>query len=163
MQRTRSKIQGGPPLHQNVEIAHALHSIQHILDQHQLVWHDQGRHPDCQFTSFIHATKKTVEILTVRRACRNWLLANPPPLVESVTAWCDRIKAFGLGTEKRKQGDEHSLRGLAGAFATSINVIIVTTLGYRTVQYNPPNNRPHSEVIWLIYLDLEHIRHITSQ
>jgi DNA modification methylase len=32
---------------------------------------------------------------------------------------------------------------------TSINVIIVTTSGYRTEQYNPPNNRPHSEVIWL--------------
>ena len=151
MQRTRSKIQGGPPLHQNVEIAHALHSIQHILDQHQLVWHDQGRHPDCQFTSFIHATKKAVpgldEIMAVRRACKNWLLVNPPPLVESVTDWFDRIKAFGFATEKRKQGDEHSLRGLAGAFATSINVIIVTTLGHRTVQYNPPNNRPHSEVI----------------
>ena len=147
MQRTRSKTQGGPPLHQNVEIAHALHSIQHILDQHQLVWHDQGRYPDCQFTSFIHAKKKIVpgldDFLTVRRVCRNWLIAYPPPLVESVTAWCDRIKVFDLGTEKRKQGDEHSLCGLTGAFATSINVIIVTTLGYRTVQYNPPNNHPH--------------------
>ena len=33
--------------------------------------------------------------------------------------------------EKRKQGDEHSLRSLAGALATRINVIIVTASGHR--------------------------------
>ena len=151
MQRTRSETQGGLPLHPNEKIAHAFHSIPHLLDQHQLVWHDHGRHPDCQFTSFIHVTKKTVpgldEIMTVRRDCKNCLLVNPPPLVESVTDWCDRIKDFDFGNEKRKQGDEHSLCGLAGAFGTRINVIIVTTSVYHTEQYNPPRNRTTSEEI----------------
>jgi len=40
----------------------------------------------------------------------------------------------------RKQGNEHSLRGLAGAFTTRINVIIVTTSGHHIVQHNPPDN-----------------------
>ena len=99
--------------------------------------------------------------MTVRRGCKNWLLVHPSPLVGSITDWRDRLKPFGFGNEKRKQGDEHSLRGLAGAFATSINVIIVTTSGHHTVQYYPPD-RPHSQVIWLIYLDLEHNRHYLS-
>ena len=98
-----------------------------------------------------HATKKTVpdldDIMKVRRGCKNWLLVNPPPLVESLTNWQDRIKEFGFRNEMRKQGDEHSLRGLAGAFATRINVIIVTTSGHRTEQYNPPRHRMHSEEV----------------
>jgi hypothetical protein len=60
-----------------------------------------------------------------------------------------------FGNERKKQGDEHSFRGLGGAFTTRINVIIVTTSGYHTEQYTPPNNRPHSEEIWLIHLHLE--------
>ena len=54
------------------------------------------------------------------------------------------------------------MRGLAGAFATRINVIIVTTTGHRRVHYNLPQNSTHSEDIWLIYLDLEHTRHYLS-
>ena len=73
------------PLHPNEEIALSLHSIQPLLDQHQLQWHDYGRIPDCQFTSFIHASKKTVPalevIMEVRRAVRNCLFVHPPLLV----------------------------------------------------------------------------------
>ncbi len=94
--------------------------------------------------------------MKVRRDCQNWLLVNPPPLVESLTDWQDRIKEFGLTNERRKQGDEHSLCGLAGVFTTRINVILVTTSGHRTEQYNPPRNRMHSEEVWLIDLNLEH-------
>ena len=92
--------------------------------------------------------------MTVRGACRNWLLAHPPPSVQSASDWQDRIKAFGFKKENRKQGDEHTLRGLAGAFATRINVIIVRTLGHCIEQYNPPENIQHQEDIWLIYMDL---------
>ena len=70
--------------------------------------------------------------------------------------------AFGFRDERRKQGDEHSLCGLTGVFTTRINVIIVTTSGYRTEQYNPPKNRNHFEEIWLIYLNLEHTHHYLS-
>ena len=109
-----------------------------------------------------------------RKQCQVWMkswyseeaakigFVKSPPLVESVTDWRDRIKQFGFGNEKRKQGDEHSLCGLSGAFATRINVIIVTTSGYHTEQYNPPINRTTSEEIWLIYLCLEHTRHYLS-
>ncbi len=37
--------------------------------------------------------------MTVRRACRNWLITLPPPSVESVSDWEDRIKTFGLNNE----------------------------------------------------------------
>ena len=162
MQRTRSRTHATLPSNPNEEIAHALHSIHDLLAQLELVWHDHGRHPDC---SFIHATKKTVPglevIMKVRRACKNWLFAHPPPLVESASSWQDRVRAFGFNNE-RKKGDEHTFRGLAGAFATRINVITVTTSGHRIDHYNPPENMPHSEDIWLIYLDLEHTRHYLS-
>ena len=158
MKWTRSKTQGGL----NEEIVHTVHSIQNLLDQHHLVWHDYERHPDWQFTSFIHVTKKTVpgldDIMGVRRGCKKLILNNPSPLVESDTDWRDQIKVFGFTKETRKQGNEYSLCGLTGTFATSINVIIVTTSGHHTVQYNPPNNHSYSQVIWLIYLDLEHTR-----
>ena len=56
--------------------------------------------------SFIHATKKTVpgldDIMDVRRGCKNWLLVHPPPLVESVTDWRDRVMPFGFGNEKEE-------------------------------------------------------------
>ena len=64
--------------------------------------------------------------------------------------------------KKRKQGDEKWLRVLAGAFATRINVIIVTTSGHRIDHYNPPENIPHLKDTCLIYLDLEHTRHYLS-
>ena len=166
MLRTRSRARATLPLHPNEEFAHALLSIQPLLAQYELDWHDHGRHPDCQFASFIHAAKKTVpgleDIMAVRRACKNWLLVHPPPLGESASDWPDRVNAFGFLNEERKQGDEHSLRGLAGAFATRINVIIVSTTGHRIVHYTPQKNSARSEDIWLIYLDLEHTRHYLS-
>ena len=52
--------------------------------------------------------------------------------------------------------------GLPGAFTTRINVIIVTTSGHHIDHYNLPENIPHSEDVWLIYLDLEDTRHYLS-
>ena len=156
MQRTKSKTQATSPSHPNEEIAHALHSVQDLLAELKLVWHDHGRQPDCQFTSFIHATKKTVpgldDIMAVRKACKNLLYANPPPLVASLSDWRDSIKAIGFNNSGRKQDDEHTLRALAGAFATRINVIIVTSSGHHTVQYNPPAKTPHREVSYMVDL-----------
>ncbi len=63
---------------------------------------------------------------------------------------------------KRKRGNEHSLRGLTGAYETRINVIIVTPTSNSTVQYNPPPNIPHTDEIWLIYLSLPHTYHYLS-
>ena len=153
-------------LHSNEEIARALNSMQPLLHQHKLQWQDHGRHPDCQFTSFIHASKKTIpamaEIMDVRRACKNWLLAHPPPLVVSLTDWHGQTNLFGYWDNNRKQGNEHSLRGLAGAFATRINVIVVMTTGYHIKQYNPPENIQHLQEVWLIFLDLENTLHYLS-
>ena len=165
--RTRSRTQAILRLHPNEEIAHALHSIQPLLDQHKLQWHDHGRHPDCQFTSFIHASKKTIpsmeEIMDVRRACKRWVLAHPSPQVESASAWRDKIIPFGFGdVNTRKQGNDHSLRGLAGAFKTRINVIVVRTSGHHILQYNPPENIQHLQELWLIYMDLENTHHYLS-
>jgi hypothetical protein len=84
------------------------------------------------------------EIMAFRKACKNWLFAHPPPLVVSGTDWRHQIMSFGFGETKiRKQGNEHSLRGLAGAFSTRINVIVVTNSGHHTQQYNPPENTQH--------------------
>ena len=67
MHRTRSQTQATLPLHPNEEIAHALHCLQPLpsplLDKKELERHDHGRHPDCQFTSFIHETKRTLSAL----------------------------------------------------------------------------------------------------
>jgi hypothetical protein len=72
--------------------------------------------------------------MTVRRACKNWMLAHPPPSVESVSDCQDQ----------------------------SIHVIIVGTSGHRIMEYNPPENIQHKEEIWLTYMDLEHTRHYLS-
>ena len=161
-----SKTQAILRLHANEKIAHALHSIQPLLDHHKLQWHDHGRNPDCQFTSFIHALQKTIpaleKIIEVRRACRNWLISNPPPGVESGSAWRDKILPFGYGTDLRKQGNDHSLRGLAGAFKTRINVIVITTSEHHIQQFNPPENTQHLQEVWLIYMNLENISHYLS-
>ena len=166
MMRTRSQHQAILRIHPNEKIAQALHSIQHVLEQHKLQWHDHGRNPDCQFTSFIHASQKTIpaleKIIEVRRACRNWLISNPPPGVESGSAWRDKILPFGYGTDSRKAGNDHSLRGLAGAFKTRINVIAVMTTGHHIQHFNPPENIQHLDEVWLIYMNLENISHYLS-
>ena len=59
---TRSRTQATLPSHPNDEIAHALLSIQPVLAQYELDWHDIGRHPDCQFTSFIHQRRKQSQV-----------------------------------------------------------------------------------------------------
>ena len=163
---TRSQTQAISQLHPNEEIVRALHSIQHLLVQHQLQWHDIGRNPDCQFTSFIHAAEKTVPdhdaIMRVRRAVKSWLFAHQPSFVESTTEWQDQVKAFGFGTELRKQGNEHSLRAMAVCFSNRINLIAVSTSGHHIEQYNPPDNIQHQKEIWLLYMKLEHTRHYLS-
>jgi hypothetical protein len=101
--------------------------------------------------------------MEVRKACKNWLLAYPSPLVESVTNWRDQTMPFGFGTINiRKQGNEHSLCGLAGAFSSRINVIVVMTSGHHIQQYTPPENIQHLQELWLIYMDLENTRHYLS-
>ncbi len=71
--------------------------------------------------------------------------------------------SFGFGDTKiRKQGNEHSLRGLAGVFSTRINVFVVTTSGHHIQQYNPPENIHHLQELWLIYMDLENTCHYLS-
>ena len=167
MMLTRAQHQAILRIHANEKIAHALHSIQPLLEQHKLQWHDHGRNPDCQFTSFIHASQKTIpleeDILLVRRTCKSWLSANPPSHVESMTAWHDNIKAFGFGNIKiRKQGDDDSLCGLAGVFKTRINVIVVMTTGHHIQHFNPPENIQHLDEVWLIYMNLENISHYLS-
>ncbi len=98
---------------------------------------------------FIHATKRTFprlgEILRVGRVYKNWLITHPPSLVTSITEWQDSVNPFGFNNHKRKEGDEHSLLVLPGAFTTRINVIIVRTSGHLIEQYNPPVHLPHSE------------------
>ena len=54
------------------------------------------------------------------------------------------------------------MRGLAGAFAIRINLIILQPLEHSLRQYNPPANIPHPEEIWMIYLDFAHTRHYLS-
>ncbi len=101
--------------------------------------------------------------MAFRRLCKNWLLVHPPPLVVSRTDWRDQTMPFGFGETKiRKQGNEHSLRGLAGAFSTRINVIVVTLSGHHTQEYNPPENIQYLQELWLIYMDLENTRHYLS-
>ena len=132
--RTRSQHQAILQLHSTEETTYALHSIQHLLAQHQLQWHDIGRNPDCQFASFIHASEEKVPdheaIIQVRRAVRNWLFAHKPSFVDSATEWPDQIKEFGYDTEQRKQGNEYSLRAMAACFSTRINLITVSTSGH---------------------------------
>jgi hypothetical protein len=78
------------------------------------------------------------------------------------TEWQDIVMRLGYADAKRKRGNEHSLRGLAGAYETGINVIIVSQTSNSTVQYNPPPNIPHTDEIWLIYLSLPHTGHYLS-
>jgi hypothetical protein len=151
LSRTRSRTQTVLRVHPNEEVAHTLHSIQPLLEQHKLQSHDHGQHPDCQFTSFIHVSKKTIpdmeEIMSFRKACKNWLIGHPTPLVESRPDWRNQIMLFGYRDPKfRKQGNEHSLCGLAGAFSTRINAIVFTTSGHHIQEYNPPENIQHTHI-----------------
>ena len=161
---TRSLSKATGPAHSNKRIDDALQSIRSLLAEKHLAWHDTGRHPDCQFTSFIHSTQKIEpdlkQILDTRRKCRDWLFRNPPESVVSPSEWRDSVKSFGI-SDNRKQGDENSLRGLAGAYGIPINVIIVGASSHHTKTYNP-ENKPLDNEIWLIYLDLPNMRHYMS-
>jgi hypothetical protein len=63
------------PTHPDKHVA-ALQSLHPILQD--LMVHDKGRDPDCQFTSFIHANEniEPAETLTreCRRKCTEWLI-----------------------------------------------------------------------------------------
>ncbi len=132
LSRTRSRIQAILWLHPNEEVVHALHHYH-------------------------------VQIMSFRKASKNWLISHPSPLVESRPDWRNQIMLFGYRDPKfRKQGNEHSLCGLAGAFSTRINVIVVTTSGHHIQQYNPPGNTHHTQELCLIYMDLENTRHYLS-
>jgi hypothetical protein len=167
MTLTRSQSQAISQLHANKEIASALLSVLPLLAQHQLQWHDIGRNPDCQFSSFIHASEEKVpdldKIMAVRRAARNWLYKHPPPFVEPMSEWISKCNSLAFADpSKRKHGNQHSLRALAACFYTRINLIVVSTSGHHTQLYDPPDNVQHRKEIWLLYMDLDHTRHYLS-
>ncbi len=45
--------------------------------------------------------------MEVNRACKDWLFAHPPPLVESASDWQDRVKEFGFKNEGKKVMNTH--------------------------------------------------------
>jgi len=102
----------------------ALPCIQHKLDAKRLPWSDVGLHPDRPFACFIHSSQQqepTRElIIDTRRKCRSWLRLNPPDnfFPEAWTERCNEYSIFkpGLLTTKRREGDQHTLRGLAGVY-----------------------------------------------
>ena len=124
----------------NEQAAAALPCIQHILDANRLTWSDVGFHPDCPFASFIHASQQQEPtwdlIIDTRRKCRTWLRLNPPDdfFCEAWTKRCSEYSIFnpGLGTKKRREGDEHTLYGLAGVYQFRINLIVVSSNHHHT-------------------------------
>jgi hypothetical protein len=141
----------------------ALPCIQHILDANRLTWSGVGHHPDCRFASFIHASQQREQtwdlMIDTRRKCRNWLRLDPPDDIFA-QAWkkrCNEYSIFkpGLVTTKRKEGDEHTLRGLAGVYQCRIDIIVVSSNHHHAKTYNPPPNTPSLGEIWLIFLNFK--------
>jgi hypothetical protein len=118
----------------------ALPCIQRILDANHLTWPDVGHHPDCPFAIFIHASQQHEPtrdlIIDTRRKCRTWLRFKPPDDLfrEAWTKRCNEYSIFkpGLVTNKRREGDDHTLRGLAGVYQCRINIIVVSSNHHHT-------------------------------
>ena len=138
--RSRSWTLTAPAALPNEQAVADLPCIQHILDANRLTWSDVGLHPDCQFASFIHASQQQEPtwdlIIDTPRKCRNWLRVNPPDDIfpEACTKRCNEDSIFkpGLVTTKRREGDEHTLPGLAGVYQYRINIIVVSSNHQRT-------------------------------
>ena len=120
--------------------------IQHILDANRLTWSDVGLHPDCPFASFIHASQQQEPtwdlIIDTRRKCRSWLRRNPPHdfFPEACTKRCNEYSTFnpGLVANKRREGDEPTVRGLAGVCQCRINIIVVSSNHHHTKKSPSP-------------------------
>ena len=138
--RTRNWSLTAPATLRSEQAVAALPCIQHILDANRLTWSDVGHHPDCQCASFIHASQQQEPtwdlIMDTRRKYRNWLRRNPPHdfFPEAWTKRCNEYSIFnpGLVTTKRREGDEHTLRGLAGVYQCRINIIVVSSNHHHT-------------------------------
>jgi hypothetical protein len=133
--------------------------IQHILDANRLTWSDVGHHPDCLFASFMPSQQQGPTwdlIIDTQRKCRNWLRLTPPGdlFPEAWTKRCNEYSIFNPGrlvTTKRREGDEHTLRGLAGVYQCRLNIIVVSSNHHHTKKIPPPNT-PSLGKIWLIFL-----------
>ena len=136
----------------------ALPCIQHILDANRLTWPDVRHHPDCQFASFIHASQQQEPtwdlIIDTRRKCRNWLRLDPSDdfFPEAWTKRCNEYSIFkpGLVTTKRREGDEHTVRSLAGAYQCRINIVVVSSNHHHTKTIPLPSRNNHLVILSLI-------------
>ena len=128
------------------------------LDAHRLTWSDAGHHPDCPFASFIHASQQQEPtwdpIIDTRRKCRSWLRSNSPDYFfpEACTKRCNEYSIFkpGLLTTKRREGDEHTLRGLAGVYQCRINILVVSSNHHHTKTTPLPSRNNHLVTVSLI-------------
>jgi hypothetical protein len=149
-QRSRSWSLTAPATLPNEQAVAALPCIQHILDANRLTSPDVGLHPDCLFASFIHASQQqepTCDLITdTRRKCRTELWLDTPDVFfpEAWTKRCNEYSIFkpGLVTTERREGNEHTLRGLAGVYQCRMNIIVVSSNNHHAKTYNPPRNTP---------------------
>jgi hypothetical protein len=82
--------------------------------------------------AFIHASQPQKPtwglIIDTRRKCRNWLRLNSPHDFFP-GAWAKRCNEYSifkpeLVNNKRREGDDHTLRGLAGVYECRINILV---------------------------------------
>ena len=113
----------------------ALPCIQRIVDANRLTWSDVGHLPDCQFASFIHASQQQEPSGDQHRHAKE-MQVNPPDrfFPEAWTKICNEYFMFnpGLVTNTRREGDEHTLRGLAGVYKCRIKIIVVSSNNHHT-------------------------------
>ena len=98
-QRSRSWTLTAPATLPNEQAVAALPCIQHILDAHRLTWSGVGHHPDCQFSSFIHASPQQETtwdpIIDTRRKCRKRLWRDSPDYFFP-EAWTKRCNEYSI-------------------------------------------------------------------
>ena len=136
----------------------ALPCIQHTLDANGLTWSDVGLHPDRPFASFIHASPQQEPtwdlIIDTRRKCRKRLRLNSPDdfFPEAWTKRCNEYSIFkpGLLTTKRREGDQHTLRGLPGVYQFRVNTIVVSSNHHHTKTIPLPSRNNHPVTVSLI-------------
>jgi hypothetical protein len=75
---------------------------------------------------------------------------------EACTKRCNEYSIFkpGLVTNRRRQGDEHTVRGLAGVYQCRMNIIVVSSNHHHSKEIPPPNT-PSLGEIWLIFLNFK--------
>ena len=137
----------------------ALPCIQLVFDATRITWSDVGLyHPDCPFACFIHASPQQEPtwdlIINTPRKCRSWLGLNPPDdfFPEAWTKRSNEYSIFnpGLVANKRREGDEHTLRGLAGVHQFRINIIVVSSNHHHAKTIPLPSRNNHLVTFSLI-------------